>query len=243
MVLHLSRSTRLSVVIGISTCFFLAEISRWLPFLGFCGTGLGMISMCWYRASGLLYPFYCSDCRCFPLCKRVWVWSWRLCWLTYIAAEWFSWVYYCSCCIEGTVWFGRRCGGHADVKYRNPSAVTRLRSSPLVGSGRNCSVPFSMVFFCLDWALVYFYSPLSDLSLYNVGAIAQAGFCLIWLWLTVRLDIHDPKLMFIIGCIGLGLNIISVVFLHGRVRGVIFSTMLTVPRTWTWSWTWTQSWP
>ena len=129
--------------------------------------------MCWYRASGLLYPLYRSDCGCFPLCRRFWMWSWRFCWLTYIAAEWFSWIYYCSCCIEGTVWFGRLCGSRADVKYRNRSAVTRLRSLLLVGSGRNYSVPFSMVFCCLDWVLVYFYSPLSGLLLYNVGDIAQ----------------------------------------------------------------------
>lgn len=35
------------------------------------------------------------------------------------------------------------------------------------------------------------------------------------------LDVHNPKLMFIIGCIGLGLNIISAVFLHGTVNGVV----------------------
>jgi hypothetical protein len=35
------------------------------------------------------------------------------------------------------------------------------------------------------------------------------------------LDVHDPKLMFILGCIGLGLNIISVVFLHGMIREVV----------------------
>ena len=46
MVLHLSRSTRLSVVIGISTCFFLAEISGWLPFLGCDGNDLAMELMC-----------------------------------------------------------------------------------------------------------------------------------------------------------------------------------------------------
>lgn len=28
-------------------------------------------------------------------------------------------------------------------------------------------------------------------------------------------------MMFAIGCVGLGLNIISAVFLHGRVRGII----------------------
>lgn len=46
MVLHLSRSTRLSVVIGISTCFFLAEISGRLPFLSCDGSGFGMELMC-----------------------------------------------------------------------------------------------------------------------------------------------------------------------------------------------------
>lgn len=37
----------------------------------------------------------------------------------------------------------------------------------------------------------------------------------------MNLDVHNPKLMFIIGCIGLGLNIISAVFLHGTVNGVV----------------------
>lgn len=37
----------------------------------------------------------------------------------------------------------------------------------------------------------------------------------------MHLDVHNPKLMFIIGCIGLGLNIISAVFLHGTVNGVV----------------------
>ena len=37
----------------------------------------------------------------------------------------------------------------------------------------------------------------------------------------MHLDVHNPKMMFIIGCVGLGLNIISAVFLHGRVHGII----------------------
>lgn len=37
----------------------------------------------------------------------------------------------------------------------------------------------------------------------------------------MNLDVHNPKLMFIIGCIGLGLNIISAVFLHGTVDGIV----------------------
>lgn len=37
----------------------------------------------------------------------------------------------------------------------------------------------------------------------------------------MHLDVHNPKLMFIIGCIGLGLNVISAVFLHGTVNGVV----------------------
>lgn len=180
MVLHLSRSTRLSVVIGISTCFFLAEISGRLPFLGCDGSDFGLELMCWYGASRLLYPLYFSDCGCFPLCRRFRLWSGGFCWLIYIVAEWFSWVYYCPCCIEGTVWIGLWIRGGADVKYRNLSTVSRLRSLLSVGSGLSCSVPFSTVFFCSDWALVYFCSRLSDLLLYKVGAIAQTGcwYCL-----------------------------------------------------------------
>ena len=63
----------------------------------------------------------------------------------------------------------------ADVKYRNLSAVSRLRSLLSVGSVLSCSVPFSMVFFYLDWVLVYFCSPLSDLLPYKVGAITRTG--------------------------------------------------------------------
>ncbi|KAL2698858.1 hypothetical protein AAEP93_010246 [Penicillium crustosum] len=34
-------------------------------------------------------------------------------------------------------------------------------------------------------------------------------------------NVHNPKLIFITGCIGLGLNIISAVVLHGTVNGVV----------------------
>lgn len=37
----------------------------------------------------------------------------------------------------------------------------------------------------------------------------------------MHLDVHNPKLIFITGCIGLGLNIISAVVLHGTVNGVV----------------------
>lgn len=45
---------------------------------------------------------------------------------------------------------------------------------------------------------------------------------LVWSYLTVYLDVDNPKMMFITGCVGLALNLISAVFLHGTVPGVLF---------------------
>jgi zinc transporter 1 len=33
----------------------------------------------------------------------------------------------------------------------------------------------------------------------------------------IHLDVNNPKMMFIVGCVGLGLNLISAIFLHGMV--------------------------
>lgn len=35
--------------------------------------------------------------------------------------------------------------------------------------------------------------------------------------LTLHSDVQNPKMMFIVGCVGLGLNLISAVFLHGML--------------------------
>ncbi|KAJ5791463.1 uncharacterized protein N7518_008474 [Penicillium psychrosexuale] len=148
MVLHLSRSTRLSVVIGISTCFFLAEISRRLPFLGFCGSGL--------------VGFYTHSIA--------------------LIADAFH--------------------------YLNDLVGFIIALVALKKSERSDS-PKELTF---GWQRAQL-----------LGAFFN-GVLLLGLGISIFLQsierfialqhIHDPKLMFIIGCIGLGLNIISVVFLH-----------------------------
>ncbi|EKV15947.1 Di-, tri-valent inorganic cation transporter, putative [Penicillium digitatum PHI26] len=42
---------------------------------------------------------------------------------------------------------------------------------------------------------------------------------LVWSYLTVYLDVDNPKMMFITGCVGLALNLISAVFLHEHGHG------------------------
>ncbi|CAG8227238.1 unnamed protein product [Penicillium nalgiovense] len=129
MGLHLSRSTRLSVVIGISTCFFLAEISRWLP----------------------------------------------------------------SFLVLLVVVFGM----DVDKSERSdsPKELTfGWQRAQLLGA---------------------FFNGVLLLGL-GISIFLQS----IERFISLQ-HVHNPKMMFAIGCVGLGLNIISVVFLHGRVRGII----------------------
>lgn len=68
-----------------------------------------------------------------------------------------------------------------------------------------------MVFSCSHSESVFSYNLLNDLSLYSVSLLCST----FGSNADLDLGIEDPKLVLIIGCIGLGLNIISVLFLHG----------------------------
>ena len=57
--------------------------------------------------------------------------------------------------------------------------------------------------------------------------------------LTLLSDVNNPKMMFIVGCVGLGLNIISAIFLHGMALAIhTFYVRLTYTRTWSWPRPW-----
>jgi hypothetical protein len=68
----------------------------------------------------------------------------------------------------------------------------------------------------LDSGSVYSYSLLNGLSRWRVSqpflsifenSVADYPSCVV---------VEDPKLVMIVGCVGFGLNIISVLFLHGK---------------------------
>lgn len=67
MVLKISRATRLTVVVVISSAFFVAEISGSLPSIHLQPTSLQAWLMRPY-GSWLLHAFHCFGGRCFPLC-------------------------------------------------------------------------------------------------------------------------------------------------------------------------------
>lgn len=70
-----------------------------------------------------------------------------------------------------------------------------------------------MVPFSLRWELAFSCSRLSGLCHFNVSfEIREYG--VIWK-LTLVIGVENPKLIFIMGCVGFGLNILSVLFLHG----------------------------
>ncbi|KAJ6044677.1 hypothetical protein N7499_007179 [Penicillium canescens] len=140
MALHLSRSTRLAVVIGISTCFFLAEIS-----LGFYTHSIALIADAFH---------YLNDLVSFII------------------------------------------------------ALVALKKSECTDSPRELS---------FGWQRAQL-----------LGAFFN-GVLLFGLGISIFLQsierfialqhVQNPKMMFIVGCVGLGLNIISAVFLHDHGHG------------------------
>lgn len=67
MVLKISRATRLTVVVVISSAFFVAEISGWLPSIPLQIAPLQAWLMRPY-GSWFLHTFPCFGGRCFSLC-------------------------------------------------------------------------------------------------------------------------------------------------------------------------------
>ncbi|KAJ5503176.1 Cation efflux protein [Penicillium fimorum] len=159
MVLHLSRSTRLSVVIGISTCFFLAEIS-----LGFYTHSIALIADAFHYLNDLvgfviaLVALKKSERRESP--KEL-TFGWQRAQLL-------------GAFFNGVLLFGLG----ISIFLQSIERFIALQRG----------------YHGLDRVLISFDND----------------------------DVHNPKLMFIIGCVGLGLNIISAVFLHGRVHEVVY---------------------
>ncbi|KAJ5373776.1 hypothetical protein N7517_005782 [Penicillium concentricum] len=140
MVLHLSRSTRLSVVIGISTCFFLAEIS-----LGFYTHSIALIADAFH---------YLNDLVGFIIAL--------------VALK-------------------------KSERSDSPKELTfGWQRAQLLGAFFNGVLLFGL----------------------GVSIFLQS----IERFIALQ-HVHNPKLMFIIGCVGLGLNIISAVFLHEHGPG------------------------
>ncbi|OQE80746.1 hypothetical protein PENNAL_c0044G02645 [Penicillium nalgiovense] len=135
MGLHLSRSTRLSVVIGISTCFFLAEIS-----LGFYTHSIALIADAFH---------YLNDLVGFII------------------------------------------------------ALVALKKSERSDSPKELTFGWQRA-----QLLGAFFNGVLLLGL-GISIFLQS----IERFISLQ-HVHNPKMMFAIGCVGLGLNIISVVFLH-----------------------------
>ncbi|KAJ5824331.1 hypothetical protein N7447_006671 [Penicillium robsamsonii] len=140
MVLHLSRSTRLSVVIGISTCFFLAEIS-----LGFYTHSIALIADAFH---------YLNDLVGFVIAL--------------VALK-------------------------KSERSDSPKELTfGWQRAQLLGAFFNGVLLFGL----------------------GISIFLQS----IERFIALQ-HVHNPKLMFIIGCVGLGLNIISAIFLHEHGHG------------------------
>lgn len=112
----------------------------------------------------------------------------------------------------------------------------RQKTSPLAGSGLASSGRFSMVSFFSPLESVFSCSRLSDLSVHKVYITA----CTFESKLTGSLVVESPKLVLIIGCVGLALNILSASFLHGSfvpiflltqrlIDGALFIQSTTIP--------------
>ncbi|KAJ6180382.1 hypothetical protein N7519_010843 [Penicillium mononematosum] len=154
MGLHLSRSTRLSVVIGISTCFFLAEISRRLPsflflvvvvFVGFYTHSIALIADAFH---------YLNDLVGFVI------------------------------------------------------ALVALKKSERSDSPKELTFGWQRA-----QLLGAFFNGVLLLGL-GISIFLQS----IERFIALQ-HVHNPKMMFAIGCVGLGLNIISAVFLHEHGHG------------------------
>ncbi|CAI7658321.1 unnamed protein product [Penicillium glandicola] len=140
MALHLSRSTRLSVVIGISTCFFLAEIS-----LGFYTHSIALVADAFH---------YLNDLVGFIIAL--------------VALK-------------------------KSERSDSPKELTfGWQRAQLLGAFFNGVLLFGL----------------------GISIFLQS----IERFIALQ-RVHNPKLMFIIGCVGLGLNIISAVFLHEHGHG------------------------
>ncbi|KAJ5207103.1 hypothetical protein N7491_002265 [Penicillium cf. griseofulvum] len=140
MVLHLSRSTRLSVVIGISTCFFLAEIS-----MGFYTHSIALIADAFH---------YLNDLVGFIIAL--------------VALK-------------------------KSERSDSPKELTfGWQRAQLLGAFFNGVLLFGL----------------------GISIFLQS----IERFIALQ-HVHNPKLMFILGCIGLSLNIISAVFLHEHGPG------------------------
>ncbi|KAJ5486274.1 hypothetical protein N7530_000574 [Penicillium desertorum] len=140
MGLHLSRSTRLSVVIGISTCFFLAEIS-----LGFYTHSIALIADAFH---------YLNDLVGFVI------------------------------------------------------ALVALKKSERSDSPKELTFGWQRA-----QLLGAFFNGVLLLGL-GISIFLQS----IERFIALQ-HVHNPKMMFAIGCVGLGLNIISVAFLHEHGHG------------------------
>ncbi|KAJ5964555.1 uncharacterized protein N7479_004431 [Penicillium vulpinum] len=152
MVLHLSRSTRLSVVIGISTCFFLAEIS-----LGFYTHSIALIADAFH---------YLNDLVGFIIAL--------------VALK-------------------------KSERSDSPKELTfGWQRAQLLGAFFNGVLLFGLGI---------------SIFLQSIERFIALQY------------VHNPKMMFIIGCVGLGLNIISVVFLHEHGHGHEHSHDHSLPST------------
>lgn len=101
-----------------------------------------------------------------------------------------------------------------DMVARFLNAVRRPMLFPLDGRGHSCLAPSSMACSCLRLVSVSSCKPSNDsyrcrVTTFTPSRSLQRG-------LTSSSEVENPKLVLIIGCIGLTLNLLSAVVIHGR---------------------------
>ncbi|CAG8948577.1 unnamed protein product [Penicillium salamii] len=172
MVFHISRSTRLSVVIGISTCFFLAEIS-----LGFYTHSISLIADAFHYVS-VHVGFIGQDINILQLNDLV---GFIIALVALKKSE--------QADSPNELSFGWQ---------RAQLLGAFFNGVLLLGLGISIFLQSVERFIALqrESMALRTHSRSNDVS-----------------------DVNNPKMMFIVGCVGLGLNLISAVFLHEHGHG------------------------
>lgn len=159
--------------------------------------------------------------------------------ILWLIAQWFNWFCHCPGGIKGTMIFSKLEELSLTNLIRSQKGEILLTTSHSDGKEPNCLVPSSMECSCLRWELVFSCSPLSVSCSYSVGVLSAV----LQTTLNYMADIQQPKLVLIVGAIGLTLNLISATFLHGMWYCAFYPARLTRSRaSWSWSWATSDNW-
>lgn len=164
--------------------------------------------------SWLLYQVSCSHRRRISLCMTATyphTMYHRLQELTHFIVEWSAWIYCRVCRFEGQsmsrIWWTFYLTQARYLNKRRHRNFCHLDGNDLESSAHSL-----MAFSYWPWVLVYSYNLSNDSFPWRVSFIASL---MDEETANRPVEIEQPKLVVIIGCVGLGLNILSVCFLHG----------------------------